>query len=241
MGFWESSLFYLVAGLGVTAALLLHGRAGRPGEQAFRAASAVLFWPLYLPLLLSLRNDRGGTLPASSPRTRPPDRFEEEISRAERELEAALAGLDGWAEDVLLRERGRLDELFAAFRAQAERIRQMDRVLSGPVEAAPEETASPPAAGPDPAGDRLSRCEESRRRNLARLRDLLGTLAWVRELVSMIHLAKFTGAPAERAEELVGQIAAAVEGLSAVSGLEDPSSAASGGGTSIPEGRTQSR
>ena len=60
--------------------------------------------------------------------------------------------------------------------------------------------------------------------NLARLRqvrgraydDLMGTLAWVRELVSMIHLAKFTGAPASRAEELVAQIAAAIEGISAV-------------------------
>ncbi|HEV8000289.1 MAG TPA: hypothetical protein VGP63_10445 [Planctomycetaceae bacterium] len=30
----------------------------------------------------------------------------------------------------------------------------------------------------------------------------------------MIHLAKFSGAPASRAEELVSQIAAAVEGLS---------------------------
>jgi hypothetical protein len=32
----------------------------------------------------------------------------------------------------------------------------------------------------------------------------------------MIHLAKFTGAPASRASELVAQIAAAVEGISAV-------------------------
>jgi len=44
--------------------------------------------------------------------------------------------------------------------------------------------------------------------------DLVGSLAWVRELVSMIHLAKFSGAPAARAEELVAQIAAAVEDLS---------------------------
>ena len=48
----------------------------------------------------------------------------------------------------------------------------------------------------------------------------MGTLAWVRELVSMIHLAKFTGAPASRAEELVAQIAAAVEGISAVTWQE---------------------
>ena len=37
----------------------------------------------------------------------------------------------------------------------------------------------------------------------------------------MIHLAKFTGAPASRAEELVAQVAAAVEGLSAMNWQED--------------------
>jgi hypothetical protein len=51
--------------------------------------------------------------------------------------------------------------------------------------------------------------------------DLVGTLAWVRELVTMIHLAKFSGAPAARAEELVAQIAAAVQGLSEVSAWRD--------------------
>ena len=73
-------------------------------------------------------------------------------------------------------------------------------------------------------GGRRSQSELARRANFERLRrvrrhaydDLMGTLAWVRELVSMIHLAKFTGAPASRAGELVAQIAAAVEGVSAV-------------------------
>src|SRR5947209_7251294 len=72
------------------------------------------------------------------------------------------------------------------------------------------------------ASDRLRRSDQVRRQNVERLRrvrqrayeDLMGTLAWVRQLVSMIHLAKFTGAPASRAEELVAQVAAAVEGLS---------------------------
>jgi hypothetical protein len=61
----------------------------------------------------------------------------------------------------------------------------------------------------------------------------MGSLAWVRELVSMIHLAKFTGAPAARAEELVAQIAAAVEGLSEVT-WQDDLSAAVAGDTSTP-------
>jgi hypothetical protein len=51
----------------------------------------------------------------------------------------------------------------------------------------------------------------------------MATLVWVRELVSMIHLAKFTGAPASRAEELVSQIAAAVEGLSQLTWQDEPS------------------
>ena len=45
----------------------------------------------------------------------------------------------------------------------------------------------------------------------------MGTLAWVRELISMIHLARFTGAPAARVQELIGQIASSVEALSEVS------------------------
>ena len=54
----------------------------------------------------------------------------------------------------------------------------------------------------------------------------MGTLAWVRELVSMIHLAKFTGAPASRADELVAQIAAAVEGLAEVTWRDETSARA---------------
>ncbi|MEX0585269.1 MAG: hypothetical protein WD176_01405, partial [Pirellulales bacterium] len=76
---------------------------------------------------------------------------------------------------------------------------------------------------------RWQKSQEGRAHNLTRLAqvrrqahaDLMATLAWIRELVSMIHLAKFTGAPASRAEELVAQIAAAVEGVSAVAWQPD--------------------
>src|SRR5262249_8125470 len=74
------------------------------------------------------------------------------------------------------------------------------------------------------ARDRWQKSERAREQNFTRLAtirrrahaDLMATLAWIRELVSMIHLAKFTGAPASRTEELVAQIAAAVEGVSLV-------------------------
>ncbi len=50
--------------------------------------------------------------------------------RLRHELETALASLDGWVEDVLAHEAGRFHELSTAWRAQAERIREMDRLLA---------------------------------------------------------------------------------------------------------------
>jgi len=116
----------------------------------------------------------------------------------------------------------------------------MDRLLalpeySGAGDPMPALPPADPQAMPATA-DRLRSSRLARRQNIDRLRrirqrayeDLIGTLAWVRELVSMIHLAKFTGAPASRAEELVAQIAAAVEGLSEITWQEEPTVAAGG-------------
>jgi hypothetical protein len=141
----------------------------------------------------------------------------------EIELDAALDGLDGWAEDVLNSEQHRLEELRLAWKTQADRIRQIDRLLADP--SAHSDSLADVAA--DVATARQS--EKTRQGNIRQLSalrnrmqaDLVGTLAWVRELVTMIHLAKFSGAPAARAEELVAQIAAAVQGLSEVSAWRD--------------------
>ncbi|HEV3116645.1 MAG TPA: hypothetical protein VGY58_06305, partial [Gemmataceae bacterium] len=159
--------------------------------------------------------------------------------QVDAELEAALNSLDGWAEDVLAREKNRIHELRTAWTAQSERIREMDRLLASPEyrEALPRGPAAGIAVS-HAAAERLERSQQVRRQNIERLRkvrqrayeDLMGTLAWVRELVSMIHLAKFTGAPASRAEELVAQIAAAVEGLSELT-WQDEASVAVGDST----------
>src|SRR5262245_122305 len=90
-----------------------------------------LFWPLYLPTLL----DRPGR-PAppqespSAPAANPADSFARAIAQVEAELETALDSLDGWAENVLAREQDRFAELRSAWRLQAERIRQLDHLLS---------------------------------------------------------------------------------------------------------------
>lgn len=43
--------------------------------------------------------------------------------------------------------------------------------------------------------------------------NLLDMLAWIRELISMIHLAQLARAPASRTQELLAQIAAAAESV----------------------------
>ena len=222
MGFSVTMIFYLLIGLGVATAVFLAGSRQGGGSTTIRVVTALVFWPLYLPILLSK------TRPEPSPETAPDpndgDGMAQAIAQVEAELDLALASLDGWVEDVLAHENDRFHELSTAWRVQADRIREMDRLLA---------RAGPAVSGPE-ANDRCRSSEQSRRANLDRLRqvrgraydDLMGTLAWVRELVSMIHLAKFTGAPASRAEELVAQIATAIEGISAVTWQDSQSQSA---------------
>jgi hypothetical protein len=190
-----------------------------------------LFWPLYLPLLLqssgSNRNGRPGTPSGSSLSFLPVNEgLEEAIMQVEAELDLALGSLDGWSGGVLAREQDRFAELRAAWRQQATRIGELDRLLALPAFH---------AASVEPllTGSRAEASESARRENIQRLQsirrrlhdDLLGTLAKVRELATMIHLARYTGAPAARAEELVEEIAAAVAGLSEVAEWRETMSA----------------
>jgi hypothetical protein len=209
-------LLYLLAGSAVAAAVYLTFAAPSRGERAFQVATALLFWPFYLTLLLS----RGRTADATSQPdpALPPDALGRAIAQVDAELDAALQGLGGWADSALERERDRLHALRAAWTAQAERVREMDRLL-----AQLEWSAEEPLDGP--ASERVQASRSAIRQNLRILRqvrerahqNLIETLAAVREVVSAIHLAKFTDAPPARAEELIAQIAAAVHGLSRVS------------------------
>ena len=230
MNFATSVVFYLLAGAAVAGAILVRAdRLGR-GDRLFRAASAVVFWPLYVPLLLQ-GGGAGAAIRASSTTAaeQAPSPLERELDQAigqvEAELDLALRSLDGWSDAVLAREQDRFAELRQAWRQQAARISELERLLAPPAFAA---TGAAPATAP-----RLAASDNARRENIERLQavrrrlhdDLLGTLAKVRELVTMIHLARYTGAPAARAEELVEQIAAAVAGLSEVAGWREPAPA----------------
>lgn len=226
MAIMESFIFYLLLGVSVAIANYAYGANGSSTASCcFRSIAAVFFWPLVLPVLLSAQAEAKKT--AAEQATRVRDEMARAIQQVEDELDAALFGLDGWAEGTMARERDRILELRSAWRVQAERIREMDRLAEQLESGAAKESFAPGDI------DRVRQSEQARRDNFTRLRnvrrqafeDLMGTLAWVRELVSMIHLAKFTGAPASRADELVAQIAASVEGLSEVTAWKDESSA----------------
>jgi hypothetical protein len=216
----ETALFYSLIGCGVAVAAYLRDESQNNTETVITVIAAALFWPLYVPMLLaSSHPDPPSNPPAPMPVAPASDAMAAAINQVETELDAALEGLDGWAENVLASEQHRLEELRTAWKAQADRIRDLDRVLARPESQA--DSLSAAANG----NERARQSEEVRRQNVRQLQalrqrmygDLFGTLAWVRELVTMIHLAKYSGAPAARAEELVAQIAAAVEGLSEVS------------------------
>ena len=233
MGFGETLIFYLVVG-GVVAVAVYAAddRRSRIGT-AFHLAMAIVFWPLYLPLLLSAPPGGRPVDASAGPQS---DAMAAAIADVERELDTALANLDGWAESALPVKKGGSPNCVLPCRpkpagsarwtvAGRRRVRCRRSGRRGPrcrCRSLPATAARPPAAADRAALGRCRRSEQARAQNLARLAavrqqthaDLMATLAWIRELVSMMHLAKFTGAPASRTEELMAQIAAAVEGVS---------------------------
>jgi chromosome segregation ATPase len=225
----ETAIFYLLLGGAVAIAVFIRGRTTPGHTIGLRMAAACLFWPLFLPVLLA---EPGGDAANDDTKTQlsraDQDALAAAISQVETELDAALEGLDGWAENVLNSEHHRLEELRLAWKTQADRIRQIDRLLADP--SATADSLTRLASDVESARQsEKTRQENIRQLSLLRNRmhaDLVGTLAWVRELVTMIHLAKFSGAPAARAEELVAQIAAAVQGLSEVSSWREQEQAA---------------
>jgi hypothetical protein len=234
MNLTTTLLFYLLLGSAVAVAVYLTFSDTSRGQRWFRTLTAVVFWPLYLPVLLQRPEchvaqaiENGESNGLSRKDVVNADEMSAAIHQVETELDLALTSLGGWSDAVLAREQHRFEELRVAWHAQAAKIRELDQVLSKLVVA--ETAASPPATV---ASERVASSLRARQTNIIRLRalrdryhaDLMNTLAWVRELVTMIHLAKYTGAPASRAEELVMQIATSIEGLTEVAAWRDADS-----------------
>jgi len=247
MGYGVTLFFYLLVGSSIGIALWMSrpGVMSHPGEMSFGGGhgfeiwfpvvTAPLFWPLYLPLLLVNRSlatpDR-----RISPKRNSRDAMSQFINQVERELDRAMQSLHGWAEDLFSSEQPRIMELKTTLRNQADRIRELNDLLTtnsigvtsisftDPETSTVSNTAETTSVqGSDSQQHRWASREKTRLENIGQLRqvrdqldeDLMTTLAWVRELVTMIHLAKYTGAPASRAAEILRQIGAATESLSA--------------------------
>src|SRR5438132_6696546 len=98
----ETAIFYLLLGGAVAVAVFIRGRTTPGHTLGLHVAAACLFWPLFLPVLLaqpSADDVNGDTKTQSSRSDR--DAMAAAISQVETELDAALEGLDGWAENVL--------------------------------------------------------------------------------------------------------------------------------------------
>src|SRR5262245_53864484 len=105
MNLTTSLLFYLLIGGGVAAAVHLSLEAAGSRERWFRTLTAVAFWPLYLPVLLS-RPAEPASEPSIAP-VEPRDEIAAAIAQVEAELDLALASLDGWSDAALAREQHR--------------------------------------------------------------------------------------------------------------------------------------
>ena len=215
MGYGVTIFFYLMIGVGIAMALGVSDETGSSKDKIFERLTAPFFWPIYVPVLLANRS-LASVIEGEKTRPRVNDGMSQLIGQVESELETAFGSLEGWAQHVFVDERNRITELKVAWHQQADRIREPDPNPTPHANSA-DQTQGPSAENQT----RIANCEQTRRENLAKLKavrtqmydNLMSTLAWVRELVTMIHLAKYTGAPASRAEELVRQIASAVEGL----------------------------
>lgn len=202
-----SLVLYLLIGVAVVVALFLADRHRSPSERALYLSTALLFWPFYLPILLA----RPASVPVPSD-----DEWSRTLAVVQRELDGALATLKDWI-GIAEEPMQRIEALRQAWVEQAERLRAIDRLLARP-EYAEVQEESRLADSPH-----VRQSLEARQQNLERLRqvrrqaeaDLLASLAWARELASRIHLARFTDAPADRAEGFLAALCAGVETLSA--------------------------
>ena len=168
MGLTETLIFYLLIGIAVAVAEFISDSSNERGRRVFRTSTALLFWPLYLPIILA------GSKPEPASLMNMPngaaDDMERAIAQVDDELDAALSSLDGWAEDVLAREMDRIHELRNAWNAQAARIREMDRLLIEPQ--AQDDPSCSSRAGPEPdsSTDRWHYSALARQKNMERLR-----------------------------------------------------------------------
>ncbi|MCH7729360.1 MAG: hypothetical protein IH991_23215 [Planctomycetes bacterium] len=211
MGFAETLIFYTVIGIGVAVALLAVEADRTAAQRMFMAATAILFWPVYVPVLLG----GGRSSPTQSRESPANDKVSQLVDQVQQELDEAVYRFDGWDDDSLANQRERISELKAAWRAQADRIREIDGLLSQ------LKNWNRDGIVPEEVNNRVSESEQARRDNLERIQEvrraayeeLMSSLACAREVASIVCLARVTDASALRADQIACQLAAAARNL----------------------------
>ncbi len=190
-----SIIFYLLAGAGTSLAVYITTE-DRASTRLFPLVAALFFWPLFLPLIAGRGSDIVSEdhvdATAAHRESAVEKRMAAAIEQVESELDRAIIGLEDWAHGLTDQEKSEIRDLTAAWRTQAERICELDRLLSHPdIELPgsdfPEETSDDSLVI---AGEEVSRSAEELRR---------------------ANIEQYTGAPMSRVSELIAQIIAAGE------------------------------
>ena len=116
MGFAETLIFYTVIGIGVAVALLAVEANRTAAQRMFMAATAILFWPVYVPVLLG----GGRSSPIQSRESPANDKVSQLIDQVQQELDDAVYRFDGWDDDSLANQRERISELIVEYRTTPE-------------------------------------------------------------------------------------------------------------------------
>jgi hypothetical protein len=204
----SSFLIYGLIGLGVAVAVYLSDMARTPVQRCFQTAASVIFWPLFLPFILRRNPARPAVLEEAA---HPSDEMAKAIRQVETELATALQAIDGFDANHAC-----LDRLHACWIAQADRIREMDRLLASPQYTVPNDAIQaekPILRDGVSATNRLGainalsavveRLREVRERTHA---EFLQSLAAVRELTALLHLARFSREDSPSVTEIVAKL-----------------------------------
>ncbi len=95
MGFTQTIVFYLLVGMSVSLAVFLKDNGSSNANRLFQAVTSCLFWPLYLPILLSSQTGTATSTTAEPMEKVPVDSMASAIDQVESELESAVSSLVG--------------------------------------------------------------------------------------------------------------------------------------------------
>lgn len=227
MGILETLIVYTIIGLVVATAMALSNPQTSPLTRLATMTSHTLLWPFFAPVLLGKPDNNAPVHNAiRTPQT--PPWTDTRIRDAERGLLAALARLDGIAEEVIAPHTESVKNLTRSLAKMDERAREMDELLRSP-EFDKNNAQIALAALIEHTGEHDSQsCDtriesiRARIRNIERLQtmrertrtDIERAVLKMEEMSSQILLLRFADCPETDMANLIAEISATVDGLS---------------------------